>query len=704
MSSRSLKFIFRLVLHQILFLLYWLRIRSSLSFWPGILLFAVLSFSMQFFLYRNSRKFPASVLPVPAGLLVFPLLRILALPTEILPFPWDSVTVIFLSYYSIVFPAALLLFLFSLPAGRFHWFSFTEFSLYIGLFALLLGKKGWTLENPFHGHMVFAFLFLGVGGLLSLFIFLTFRSRKTMTFWKEFLPILLFSGLLLIPAGRLYRAESLKEGGGLLESSLFNFDFAPFLTLESKISMKDELVFLLQKEGPSEELYLRRFILGAYSPEKGFYSDLDESYETPRRKVPDYRIQEGSVRWDVPEYKERERVYQTFYYVNFDGSAFLGMNIPESMVPYFSWEDSSFSRIYRVGSLVSRVGPWELIDGDLNDREENPDEDFYNYYTEYGNQEDLRLLALEISGDLPGTYLKASAIRDYFQDEYLYSLNPGTSPEGDQLRYFLFEGKKGYCSYFAFSMTLLCRSLGIPSRVVLGFWVDTQSGVLNFYPVNANQAHAWVEVYFPEYGWIEFDPTSKTLAPGESFEFTSYNPEELEPYIREILANQESLSEIVSSPGQRQKSLLFRINRTWDAVKNNPGRILVFTLIFLFLARVASLVSLLYAGEGKRKRIVSAYRHHKYLVLSGFLSEDSAGPLSAGELAEYCREKGFISFYEYTSSYKALLFSSDPPDSGEWFRFSRKVRKDFFSLVGGRTCFLSFMKLILFYREIKNAR
>ncbi len=701
-SSRSLKLIFRLALHHILFLIYWLRIRSSLSFWPGILIFSALCFATGIFLYQKKRTFSVSLFPVLAGFLVFPLIRLLSLPAALFPFPWDSFPVIFRSYYLLVFPAALLLFLVSFLGERFPWFSFAEFSLYTGLFALLLGREGWTLENPFPGHMVFVFILLGTGGILSLLIFLTVRSRKDFRFRKELFPILLLMGLLLIPAGRLYKAESLKEGGGLLESSLFNFDFAPFLSLESKISMKDELVFLVQKEGPPEELYLRRFILGGYSREGGFYSDREKSYESPDRMFPDYRIPEGAVRWETPDYKERERVVQKFYYINFDGAAFLGMNIPESVVPYFSWEDSSFSRIYRVDSLVSRVGPWELIDGDINSsREGRPDDEFYSYYTDYGHQEDLRLLAMEITGDLPGAYLKASAISDYFQKEYLYSLNPGTSPAGDQLRYFLFEGKKGYCSYFAFSMTLLCRSLGIPSRVVLGFWVDTQNGLLNFYPVNANQAHAWVEVYFPEYGWIEFDPTSRTLAPGEDFEFTSYNPDELEPYIREILDNQTSLSEISSSAGGAERSLLFRIYQTWDAVKENPGRIFVFTLVFLLLARVASLLFLFTGAAGGRKGIISSYRINRALLLSVYRAE-GAGGLSVGELAEFCRGKGLKSFYKYTAGYQALLFSADPPDLRRWFRFSRQVRKDFSGLAGKSQYLLSILKLILFYREEHN--
>ena len=126
-------------------------------------------------------------------------------------------------------------------------------------------------------------------------------------------------------------------------------------------------------------------------------------------------------------------------------------------------------------------------------------------------------LALQVTQDEPTYYGKAAAIEEYLQTNYLYSLKPGIAEDGNQLHHFLFVSKKGYCSYFAFAMALMCRSLGIPARVAVGFYVDPQSEVLNFYEVRAFQAHAWVEVYFGDLGWVEFDPTSSTPAPGRGF-------------------------------------------------------------------------------------------------------------------------------------------------------------------------------------------
>src|SRR5208337_4762301 len=122
-------------------------------------------------------------------------------------------------------------------------------------------------------------------------------------------------------------------------------------------------------------------------------------------------------------------------------------------------------------------------------------------YTHTGSDEKIQDLAVQVTKDATGYYAKAAAIAE----------------DGNQLRHFLFVSKKGYCSYFAFAMALMCRGLGIPARVAVGFYVDPQSEVLNFYEVRAFQAHAWVEVYFGFLGWVEFDPTSDILAPNEEF-------------------------------------------------------------------------------------------------------------------------------------------------------------------------------------------
>jgi hypothetical protein len=93
-------------------------------------------------------------------------------------------------------------------------------------------------------------------------------------------------------------------------------------------------------------------------------------------------------------------------------------------------------------------------------------------------------------------------------------------------------------------MALMCRSLGIPARVAVGFYVDPGSEILNFYQVRAFQAHAWVEVYFGKQGWVEFDPTSETPAPGEDFQpFPGPDRDRMAKLISEIVNNQTGQEE-----------------------------------------------------------------------------------------------------------------------------------------------------------------
>jgi len=102
---------------------------------------------------------------------------------------------------------------------------------------------------------------------------------------------------------------------------------------------------------------------------------------------------------------------------------------------------------------------------------------------------------------------KARAIEGHLRRDYGYTLELLSKPVDDPLAYFLFERKKGHCEYFASSMAVMLRTLGIPSRVVTGF----QSGVYNpmtgWQVVRASDAHSWVEAWIEGRGWTTFDPT-----------------------------------------------------------------------------------------------------------------------------------------------------------------------------------------------------
>lgn len=138
-------------------------------------------------------------------------------------------------------------------------------------------------------------------------------------------------------------------------------------------------------------------------------------------------------------------------------------------------------------------------------------------YTNYTRLPDtvtprVRELAQEITKDKSNNYDRAKAIETYLSKNYPYTLAPGTPPRSrDFVDYFLFDGKKGYCTYYASAMTVLLRCLDIPARYVEGYILppEKKDGV---YKVTNQQAHAWVEVYFDGFGWIPFEPTSPFVA------------------------------------------------------------------------------------------------------------------------------------------------------------------------------------------------
>jgi transglutaminase-like putative cysteine protease len=116
-------------------------------------------------------------------------------------------------------------------------------------------------------------------------------------------------------------------------------------------------------------------------------------------------------------------------------------------------------------------------------------------------------LAAEVSRSASDNYDKAIALEAYLKTHYGYTLQLPRVAEADPLANFLFERKQGHCEYFASSMAVMLRTLRIPARVVNGFTSSEFNDLSGKYVVRARNAHAWVEAYFPGFGWITFDPT-----------------------------------------------------------------------------------------------------------------------------------------------------------------------------------------------------
>lgn len=123
-------------------------------------------------------------------------------------------------------------------------------------------------------------------------------------------------------------------------------------------------------------------------------------------------------------------------------------------------------------------------------------------------------LAHQVAGDaadgaegVQSPYEQAKALERFLR-QYPYSLDVELPPIGaDPVDHFLFDLQAGYCDYYASSMVVMARSLGLPARFAAGFLSQYASpdGVQTIYQINA---HSWAEIYFAGYGWVEFEPTA----------------------------------------------------------------------------------------------------------------------------------------------------------------------------------------------------
>ncbi|RZQ59896.1 transglutaminase domain-containing protein [Amycolatopsis suaedae] len=133
----------------------------------------------------------------------------------------------------------------------------------------------------------------------------------------------------------------------------------------------------------------------------------------------------------------------------------------------------------------------------------------------------VRGLAQQLTAGQASNFDKSVAIWQYFssQNGFTYDTQTAAAADNDALADFLFNGKRGFCEQYASAMAVLLRSAGIPARVAVGFTPGVTTA--GYRTITSQDAHAWVEVYFNDQGWVSFDPTP--LADGRGY---------IPPYLR----------------------------------------------------------------------------------------------------------------------------------------------------------------------------
>ncbi len=122
-------------------------------------------------------------------------------------------------------------------------------------------------------------------------------------------------------------------------------------------------------------------------------------------------------------------------------------------------------------------------------------------------------LARRVIRDADTPYDAAVALEQHLRT-YRYEIKVASPPpERDAVDWFLFTSKEGYCDYYASAMAVMARLVGIPSRVVSGYNTGRYNEETGLYEVRQENAHSWPELFFPEYGWVRFEPTPSLPVP-----------------------------------------------------------------------------------------------------------------------------------------------------------------------------------------------
>lgn len=383
-----------------------------------------------------------------------------------------------------------------------------------------------------------------------------FMGRRLFLF--GLLALLLFGGVVYIMRAEIKETVANYGGSGKDgESSMLKknkdgtFDIKQYSRLRSNLGRSNELLFAAHIDNffPDTDipnpLYLTAFYYTYFDTltetfERDSLLPSNDLFEPNPGKIPLFFTEtDSTVIRNSKATKLRKVVDIEVYNKKLSTNTYVAPNVGFFVQPIAVEKDyrNEFISAYRAKGYVSELNSAYFIynseEEQIRTFQENRfevlrqvkgyegmDKKFMDYYTDMPPNEKFKqisTLAHEVTKDATTPVDKVLAIRDYFlqRDEnnqrvYTYTDNPGIPdiPSASKLMYFLFENKKGYCAYYAGATLFMLRSLGIPSRITVGFMtVDRSDKNKGWYWYYADQAHAWVQVYFPGYGWLDFDTT-----------------------------------------------------------------------------------------------------------------------------------------------------------------------------------------------------
>ncbi len=280
--------------------------------------------------------------------------------------------------------------------------------------------------------------------------------------------------------------------------------------------------------------------------------------------------------------------------------------IPDNTIDLFSFQSEPLVRpgqAYDVQASISQATIYELKRSGSN----YPDwiTERYLFLSPTTTQRTIDL-AKQITSSHENPLDQTLAIILFLRENMTYvETIPPPPANHDAVDWFLFDYQKGFCNYYASAAVILLRSLGIPSRLVVGYSTGEMLEDGQFL-VRQKEAHAWPEVYFQNLGWVEFEPTAslpdiERLA-GDNLNSSTGNPNSgIEPFR-------------VPTPMMEDESLLDLDADKDRGAANSTLSITQVLLIFSLLVVVVSILLVIFLrAKGKLKT-----RSFAYVIKSGF--------------------------------------------------------------------------------------
>ena len=444
-----------------------------------------------------------------------------------------------------------------------YWSVFVAVSLLTGCIAVIAKSKIDTVNT--------LLLSFSPAILYAVYIIFTaeqiygYQDKSQMFWWYltrrllgfSIVAALLFGSVVYLMHDQIEATVAQYGGGGKGGNSMLNkkkdntFDLKDYSRLSGALGRSQELLFCahINNYFPHSDIpnplyltafYFTKFDTSTETFERDEKIPFNDLFEPDPSKIPLFSTKmDSTVIKNSLGDKLRQTVEVEIYSKQLSPSTYLAPNVGYFVQPITIEKDfrEEFKFAFRTKSYVSALNSAYFVYNVQNEEikqfqemrfgvlrqvldYKGVDASFMKYYTFMPGNEKFKSisdLAHKITDTAKTPVDKVLAIRNYFlsKDEngerlYKYTDNPGIPdlPNASKLMYFLNDNHKGYCAYFAGATLFMLRSLGIPSRIAVGFLTEERSNKnKGWYWYYANQAHAWVQVYFPGYGWLDFDTT-----------------------------------------------------------------------------------------------------------------------------------------------------------------------------------------------------